>query len=82
MAVYLVYWTPICGKYFLEGCLLEKCGKIWKNGRFTGRPRPDWGNTTWVAMAGLGSIGLNVFLDDQVEATTTTRAVVKGRNGP
>ena len=33
--------------------------KIWKNGRFSGRLWPDWGNTTWAAMAGLGSIGLN-----------------------
>ena len=33
--------------------LLEKCG----NGRFSGRIWPDWGNTTWADMAGLGSIG-------------------------
>ena len=54
----LIYWTPIGGKYFLGRSILEKCGKIWKNGRFSGRLRPDWGNTAWVAMAGLGSIGL------------------------
>ena len=36
----------------------EKCGKIWKNGRFYGRLWTDWGNTAWAAMAGLGSIGL------------------------
>ena len=35
---------------------MEKYGK---NGRFSGRLRPDWGNTTRAAMAGLGSIGLN-----------------------
>ena len=29
-----------------------------KNGRFCGRIWPDWGNTTWADMAGLGSIGL------------------------
>ena len=46
------------GLYFLEGSFLEKCGKIWKNGRFSGRLRPDWGNTAWAATAGLGSIGL------------------------
>ena len=40
------------------GSLLEKCGKIWKNGHFSGGLWPDWGNTAWVAMAGLGSIGL------------------------
>ena len=30
----LLYWTPTCGKYFLEGSIFEKCGKMWKNGRF------------------------------------------------
>ena len=40
------------------GSFLEKCGKIWKNGRFSGRLRPDWGNTTRAATAGLGSKGL------------------------
>ena len=24
-----IYWTYICGKYFLNGSFLEKCGKIW-----------------------------------------------------
>ena len=54
----LIYWTPICGKYVFKGSILEKCGKIWKNGRFSGRLWPDWGYTTRAAMAGLGSIGL------------------------
>ena len=36
----------------------SKCGKIWKNGRFSGRLWPDWVNATWAAMAELGSIGL------------------------
>ena len=48
----------MCGKYFLEGSILEKCGKFRKNGRFSGRIWPDWGNTAWADMAGLGSIGL------------------------
>ena len=26
LGVDLVYWNPICGFYFLEGSLLEKCG--------------------------------------------------------
>ena len=39
------------------GTFLEKCGKIWKNGHFSGRLWPDWGNTTRAAMAGSGSIG-------------------------
>ena len=34
--------------------ILEKCGMFWKNGRFSGRIWPDWGNTTWADMAGLG----------------------------
>ena len=54
----LIYDTPISGKYFYLGSILEKCGKIWKNGCFSGRLWPDWGNTTRAAMAGLGSIGL------------------------
>ena len=50
----LIHWTVICGKYFLRGSILKKCGKMWKNGRFSGgydrigeilhgRLRPDWG---------------------------------------
>ena len=59
MGFNLIYWTPICGKTFLDCSILEKCGKIWKNGRFSGRLQPDWGNTVWAAMAGLGSKGLS-----------------------
>ena len=40
-------------------------GKMWKiikkNGRFSGRIWPDWGNTTRADMAGLGSIGLKSY---------------------
>ena len=56
----MIYWTPIRGSYFLKGSILEKCGQFWKNGRFSGRIWPDWGNTTRADMAGLGSIGLNL----------------------
>ena len=43
-----------------SGCSnLEKCGNFWKNGRFSGRIWPDWGNTAWADMAGLESIRLN-----------------------
>ena len=48
------------GSYFLYGSILEKCGHFWKNGRFSGRIWPDWGNTARADMAGLGSIGLIV----------------------
>ena len=48
------------GSYFWQGSILEKCGKFWKNGRFSGRIWPDWGNTTRADMAGLGSIGLRL----------------------
>ena len=41
---------------------LEKCGNFWKNGRFSGRIWPDWGNTAWADMAGLGSIGLSSIM--------------------
>ena len=43
MCFNLIYWTLICGKYFLDCLILEKCGKIWKNGRFF-----------WAATDGLG----------------------------
>ena len=46
------------GYHFFVSSNLEKNGKFWKNGRFSGRIWPDWGNTAWVDMAGLGSIGL------------------------
>ena len=57
MGFNLIYWTPICGKNLklLECSILEKCGKIWKNGRFSGRP--DGGHTARAATAGLGSKG-------------------------
>ena len=42
---------------------MEKYGK---NGRFSGRLRPDWGSTAWAATAGLGSIGRDTL---EVEAT-------------
>ena len=58
MVFNLIYWTPMSGSYFCIGSNLEKCGKFWENGRFSGRIRPDWGNTAWADMAGLGSIGL------------------------
>ena len=48
------------GYYFFVN--LEKYGKFWKNGRFSGRIWPDWGNTAWPDMAGLGSIGNGFIL--------------------
>ena len=50
------------GSYFLYSSFLEKCGNFWKNGRFSGRIWPDWGNTARADMAGLGSIGLMCVL--------------------
>ena len=47
--------------YILFGSNLEKYGKFRKNGRFSGPIWPDWGNTTRAHLAGLGSIGLNMF---------------------
>ena len=46
------------GLYVLYGFILEKCGNLWKKGRFSVGIWPDWGNTAWADMAGLGSIGL------------------------
>ena len=61
MGFNLIYRTPVSGKYFFIGSDLEKCGKIWKNSRFSGRIWPDWGNTAWADMAGLGSKGLKTI---------------------
>ena len=47
------------GYYFFVGSNLEKYGKFWKNDHFSGLIWPDWGNTAWADMAGLGSMGLN-----------------------
>ena len=58
MGFNLIYWTPICGKNFLDCSILEKCGKIWINGGFSGWLRPDWGHTVRTATAGMGSKGL------------------------
>ena len=54
----MIYWTPMSASCFLYGSILEKCGNFLKNGRFSGRIWPDWGNTARADMAGLGSIGL------------------------
>ena len=65
MGFNLIYWTPKSGSYFFGGSNLEKYGQFWKNGCFSGRIWPDWGNTTRVDLAGLGSIGsiwkFNIF---------------------
>ena len=47
-----------CG-YFLVCSLLIKCGKT---GRFSGRLRPDLGNNAQAAMAGSGSIKIQLTL--------------------
>ena len=57
MGFNLIYCTSMYGSYFLVGSILEKCGKIWKNGRFSGRIRPNWGNIAQADMAGLGYTG-------------------------
>ena len=43
----LIYWTPICGKYFLDDSILENVGKYGKTAVFFR-----------AATAGLGSEGL------------------------
>ena len=47
----------MCVFYSLVGSILEKCGFLFKNGHFSRRIRPDWGNTALADMAELGSIG-------------------------
>ena len=42
---------------------MKKCGNFWKNGRFSRRIWPDWGNTAWADMAELGSIGLKTTFE-------------------
>ena len=52
------------GFYFLVGSILEKYGKFRKNGRFSGRIQPDWGNTAQADTAGLGSIdALELYME-------------------
>ena len=46
------------GSYLCYGSILEKCGIFWKNGRFSRRIWPDWGNTARADMAGLVSKGM------------------------
>ena len=79
----LIYWSPICSQYFLDCSFLEKCGKIWKNGRFSGRLRPDWGNTARATTAGLGSKELTLFLYQLiltvVSRTTLTTHLQNGK---
>ena len=71
----MIYCTPMSGSYFLYGSILEKCGKFLKNGCFSGRIWPDWGNTARADMAGLGSIGLSRHI-------TLTKESVKSRGFP
>ena len=47
MGFNLIKWNPMSCSYFFGGSNLEKYGKFWKNGCFSGRIWPDWGNTTW-----------------------------------
>ena len=58
MGFKMIYWTFMSGSYFLYGSNLEKCGNFGKNSRVFWRIWPDWGNTTWADMTGLGSIGV------------------------
>ena len=44
------------------GSNLEKCGNFCKKGCFSGQIWPDWGNTAWANMTGLGSIGLSILV--------------------
>ena len=64
MGFKMIYWTHISASYFLKGCILETCGNFRKNGRFSGRIWPDWGNTARADMAGLGSIGYAAIMQN------------------
>ena len=61
------------GSYFFMGSNLEKCGFFLKNGCFSGRIRPDWGNTARADMAGLGSIGLRGACQNKGYASLWTK---------
>ena len=54
MAFNLIYWTHMGGKYVLLGFSFGKMWKMWERMHIW----PDWGNTTWVDMAGYGRIGV------------------------
>ena len=51
--------------------LWKNIGKILENRPFSGRIRPDWGNTARADMAELGSIGLT--WNDPVTVTVSCR---------
>ena len=57
MGFNLIYCTPMSGSYL---------GKFRKNGRFSGRIRPGWGNAARADTAGLGSIGLRCDLTSHI----------------
>ena len=61
MSINLIYWNPMSGSYLLYGCIFFKCGNFGKNSCFSGRIWPDWANTAWADMVGLGSIGLSLY---------------------
>ena len=61
------------GSYFFVGSNLEKYGKFWKNSGFSRRIWPDWGNTAWADMAGLGSIGLCPRTENRIKFESTKR---------
>ena len=44
------------------GSNLEKWGHFCKKGSFSRQIWPDWGNTAWANMIGLGSIGLSILV--------------------
>ena len=69
------------GCYFWLGSYLEKYGKFWKNGRFSGRIRPDWGNTARADMAGLGSIGLSEHVTRRLPLASTQTVQAAGSGG-
>ena len=67
MGFNLIYWTPLCGKYFLDGSILEKITAVFP-GSYSrigeiphGQLRPDWGNAVGAAMARLGSKGIRRY---------------------
>ena len=54
MGLNLIYWTLICGRYFLEGSISDKYRKIWTFFQAARTGVHDSGNIAQAAMANWG----------------------------
>ena len=70
----LICWTHICGKYFLNVSILEKCGKIWENGVFPG----GYGRIGEILHGRIGVYRVNRFVFLNVQHLWKAKVAVGG----